>query len=408
MQPSEPQKLLAHLDTDGLIDFVQRLVRLRSVNDPAVGATEAAAAQAVIELAQSFGWHPIVDYVQPGRPNVIIQLHGDQPGPNLIFEGHTDVVSEGDGNLWSFDPYGGEIVDGQLRGRGSADMKSGLGAMLFAARALELSGELAGTLTLAALVDEEELMLGVKDFTSKGYADGAIGAIVCEPEAGEVCITQKGAIRLEVRFYGRIAHGAMPTKGINPIPAIGAILAFAQETEHALQQEHGEDPQLGAISITPTVLAAGSRVQLNLTPPTATVDFDIRTTPPLDHRALIEAFDHQVQSIAASFRARGEIEVIDDRPPTSIDAETPLVQAVVGAHTDVYGTNPAYGGVPGTTDGTILVRDAHLPVVVYGPGGKWIAHQADEYVEVNDIIGAAKVYLLAAHTLLHANSSQSS
>jgi succinyl-diaminopimelate desuccinylase len=105
MQSSEPQKLLAHLDTDGLIHFVQRLLQLRSVNDPMVGATEAAAAQAVIELAQSFGWHSIVDYVQPGRPNVIIELHGERPGPNLIFEGHTDVFSEGDGNLWSFDPY---------------------------------------------------------------------------------------------------------------------------------------------------------------------------------------------------------------------------------------------------------------------------------------------------------------
>jgi succinyl-diaminopimelate desuccinylase len=81
---------------------------------------------------------------------------------------------------------------------------------------------------------------------------------------------------------------------------------------------------------------------------------------------------------------------------------------VVGAHTEVYGTKPAYGGVPGTTDGTILVRDAHLPVVLYGPGGKWITHQADEYVEVDYIIRAAKVYLLAAHTLLKADLSQSS
>ncbi len=128
-------------------------------------------------------------------------------------------------------------------------MKSGLGAILFAARPLELIGELTGSLTLAALVDEEELMLGVKDFVAKGYANGAI-AIVCEPEAAEVCITQKGAIRLEVRFHGRIAHGAMTTKGVNRIAAIGSILAFAQETEQALQQEYGSDPQLGAISIT--------------------------------------------------------------------------------------------------------------------------------------------------------------
>ncbi len=201
--------------------------------------------------------------------------------------------------------------------------------------------------------------------------------MVGAPEAAAaraVIELQKGAIRLEVRFHGRIAHGAMPTKGINPIAAIGSILAFAQETEQAIQQGYGGDPQLGAISITPTVLTAGSRVQLNLTPPTATADFDIRTTPALGHCALIEAFDRQVQSIAASLGARGEIEVIDDRPLTSIDAETPPVRAVVGAHTEVYGTKPAYGGVPGTTYATILMRDAHLPVVLYRPGGNWIAH----------------------------------
>ncbi|MCL5973303.1 MAG: M20 family metallopeptidase [Ferrimicrobium sp.] len=400
MQPSPSNRFLEHLDTEALIGFVQHLVQIRSVNDPLVGATEDAAAQAVVEIAKSFGWEPIVEYVQPGRPNVIVQLKGEQPGPHLIFEGHTDVVSEGDRNLWSFDPYGGDIVDGQLRGRGAADMKSGLGAMLYAARALEQSGELAGSLTLAALVDEEGLMLGVKDFVAKGYADGAIGAIVCEPEAGEVCTTQKGAIRLEVRFRGRIAHGAMPDQGANPIPAVADILAFAKHTERRLRREYGADPLLGTISITPTALTAGSRIQMNLTPPIATADFDIRTTPPIDHATLIAAFRHEVRAIANASGTSGEIEVIDDRPPTSVTKEGPLVQAMVEAHRQVYGEAPAYGGVPGTTDGTILFRDAKLPVVVYGPGGKWIAHQADEYVNVSEIIGAAKVYLLAARALL--------
>ncbi|WP_276963436.1 M20 family metallopeptidase [Ferrimicrobium acidiphilum] len=401
MDTSSPSELFHYLDTDGLIDFAQRLVKIRSVNDPSSGSTEQDAAQAVIELATGFGWTPIVDYVRPGRPNVIIRLHGSAPGSHLIFEGHTDVVSEGSRDLWDFDPFGGDIVEGRLLGRGSADMKGGLAAMLYAARALELSGDLVGTLTLAALVDEEELMLGVKDFVAKGYAEDALGAIVCEPEAGEICITQKGAIRLEVRFHGRISHGAMPTQGINPIPALMDILDFAQRTELQLQTQHDTDPLLGAISITPTVLQAGSRVQLNLTPPVATADFDLRTTPLVDHDELVSSFVTEVQRIAAKTGCQGEVEVIDDRPPTSIAADAALVKSLSEAHRVVLANEPVLGGVPGTTDGTILHRDGHLPVVVYGPGGKWIAHQANEFVEVTEIIAAAKVYLLAARDLLH-------
>jgi succinyl-diaminopimelate desuccinylase len=95
-----------------------------------------------------------------------------------------------------------------------------------------------------------------------------------------------------------------------------------------------------------------------------------------------------------------EIEVIDDRPATSISEDHPMVSAVVSAHREVLGETPVFGGVPGTTDGTILWRDARIPVVVYGPGGKWIAHQADEFVEVEDMTRHADVYVTAALNFL--------
>jgi succinyl-diaminopimelate desuccinylase len=77
-----------------------------------------------------------------------------------------------------------------------------------------------------------------------------------------------------------------------------------------------------------------------------------------------------------------------------------VVEAVVAAHEEVLGETPQFGGVPGTTDGTILWRDAGIPVVVYGPGGKWIAHQADEFVEVEDMTRHAAVYVAAALNFL--------
>ena len=131
------------IDADALVRFTQELVRIPSVHDPHRGLNEEPAAELVAAQMRSFGWTPMFDLVAPGRPNVIAVVEGgDGPGPTLMFEGHTDVVTEGDG--WTVDPFGGEIRDGRLWGRGSADMKGGLAAMLFAGDALVRRGPFPG------------------------------------------------------------------------------------------------------------------------------------------------------------------------------------------------------------------------------------------------------------------------
>lgn len=382
------------IDREGLVEFTRRLVRIPSVNRPGQG--EAPVVAAVVELAQSWGWEPVVEEVAPGRPNCIIRLEGGLPGRTLLFEGHTDVVTPGDPEEWTHDPFGADLVDGRIWGRGSADMKGGLAAMLFAARAIESAGSFPGTIVLGVLCDEEEMMIGVHDFVRRGHARGVDGAIVCEPEAGEICITQKGAIRLRIDFEGRMAHGAMPHEARNPI---GAVLDFITEIRHIearYQADPGEHPNLGLTYLTPTHVAAGSLPQLNVIPATALLTLDVRTVPGVDHGELLS----EVGEVAARVSAKTGVEispsVLVDRPPTSTPVDDPIVAAVSAAHREVTGTEPVYGGVPGTTDGTILWRDGGLPVVVYGPGGKWIAHQADEYVEVDDLVHHADVYVAAA------------
>lgn len=380
------------IDHDGLIDFARALVRVPSVNDPARGRSEALAAALVAERMRGFGWSPVVEEVAPGRPNVVVVVEGRGPGPTLLLEGHTDVVTEGDPGAWSHDPFGAEVVDGRLYGRGAADMKSGLAAMLYAADALAREG-FGGRLVLAALVDEEGLMLGARDFVRRGHAVGVQAAIVCEPEGGEVCVAQKGALRLKVVAGGRMAHGAMPHQGLNPIPRLGAFLAACAEVEEELQRERGEHPLLGRDHITPTAVLAGSLDQLNVIPGQAEAVLDVRTTPGLDHHRLLAR-------LRQACPAGVEIGVIDERPPTETPPDHPLVRALVEAHRRVHGQQPPLGGVPGSTDGTILWRDAGVPIVTYGPGGKWIAHQLDEYIELEDLAAAAEVYLEAARLFL--------
>ena len=134
--------------------------------DPERGLNEQPAAELVEAQMQAFGWTPRVDVVADGRPNVIATIDGDRPGRTLLLEGHTDVVTEGDERAWSVDPFGAELRDGRIYGRGSADMKSGVAAMLFAADAVVRAGSFPGRIVVAALVDEEGMMSGVRDFVA--------------------------------------------------------------------------------------------------------------------------------------------------------------------------------------------------------------------------------------------------
>lgn len=388
------------IDRDALIAFTQALVRIQSVNRPEDGLSELAAAEYVAEWMRARGWQPIVEEVAPGRPNVICTLNGGEPGPTLLFEGHTDVVTEGDRSEWQRDPFGGEIVDGMLWGRGSADMKGGLAAMLFAAAALDDERPFAGRLVLAVLADEEGMMLGAKGFVAAGHARGVDAAIICEPEGGELCLTQKGAMRVRLTATGRMAHGAMPDQGINPLPALAAYIAAAADLEAELQARHGRDEHLGLPYVTPTVVRGGHPDQINVIPATGTLALDIRTTPLIDHEELIDRLRQLAGEIGKRTGTRLDLELIDDRPPTHTPADAPVAQALAAAHRAVVGHDALIGGVPGTTDGTILWRDAGIPVVTYGPGGKWIAHQANEHVAVDEIVTCAEVYLEAARRFL--------
>ncbi len=404
--------IIQHLDHHAMIDFLREFVRIPSVYLPTVaGANESAAAQFVYSILDEWNLNPIMWEVAPGRPNIVAELHGSLgPGVTLLMEGHTDVVTPGDYAAWKFDPFGAEIIDGKMYGRGTADMKGGIAAMLFAVRAIQLAGApFAGTIRLLIPVDEEGLMIGIKDIVAKGYATGARAAIICEPEQHEVCIAQKGALRLKLESFGRVAHGAMPEEGVNALSAMVYLLSRVMTIESTLRQQFGEHPLLGKIYVSPTVARApisGDASQINVLPDYCDAYLDIRTIPGVNHHdiiAQIQQFIDDVTSIDPTYTLR--VSIVDDRPSTEISAAHPLVQSLQHAHEQVYGTTPPFGGVPGSTDGTIIMRDAGVPVVVYGPGDKRIPHQPNEFVKINEVERAAEVYI---HTAIHFLNNQSS
>ena len=398
------QSPIPPVDAKAVVELARELIRIPSVAGREGG--ERAAAELVAITMSGFGWSPHLTEVAPGRTNVVATVDGGGgPGPTLALEGHLDVVTEGDRTAWTVDPFGAEIRDGRLYGRGAADMKAGVAAMLHGARALQRSGSFPGRLRLLALCDEEGMMLGAKRAVADGHLEGVSGVIICEPEGGEICPSSKGALRLRFDLAGRMAHGAMPELGRSPIPVASSLIQELAEVQAALQADPGAHPTLGMAYLTPTVVVAGSLDQMNVTPARAALAVDVRTIPGVDHARLLEDLRSRCARLGRTHEVAIELTVIDDRPPVEIGAEEPLVLALGRAHSELWGHSAPLGGVPGTTDGTIITRDTGIPTVVYGPGGKWIAHQADEFVEVEEIPRYADTYARAAQIFLSGRAS---
>lgn len=398
----------AAVDPELVLRHTRELVRIRSVWDEATGADESAAAGYVARALRELGLHVHVDEVAPGRPNVIADWHGRGfvagRDRTLLLEGHTDVVTEGDAARWSRDPYGAELEsdpDGgaRLYGRGSADMKAGVAAAIAALAAVRSAApDLPGRVRLGFVVDEEGLMAGIKHFIAGGWADEVDGAIVCEPEELELCLHQKGAMRLHVHAHGVMAHGAMPYAGVNPIAGLTRFLVAVAALQDEEQARLGAHPHLGLPWLTPTVVRAPVRgeAQHNVMPDQAYAALDVRTVPGQDHRALYERLRRDADAVEAAMpRLRLELDWFEDRPWTETPAADPLVEALEAAYPDVLGRPARHGGVPGATDGTFL-HVAGVPIVTVGPGDRTIPHQVDEFVRVDEAVAAARVYAAAA------------
>jgi succinyl-diaminopimelate desuccinylase len=406
MTRSEAREVAQSVDGDAVVALTQALVRMDSVAAPG-RPYEAGVAEFLADRLEGHGFAVTVTEVAPRRLNVVAEWDTGRPGKLLILEGHTDVVTEGDRAMWQRDPFSGEIADGKLWGRGSADMKGGLAAAIVAAETLKehaVSRHLSGTLRLLIPCDEEGMMAGIKRMVADGHhlrADGkpADGAIVCEPEELELCLFQRGGIRVAVTFTGRQAHGAMPYAGLNPIPALARFILEVRDWQTVLQLKLGEHAMLGLPWLTPTVLSAGSLPQLNVMHADATVALDIRTVPGVTHGEVHSQLQEMLTRLELEEGVSTAVEVIDDRPWTQTAADSEIVRALEEASRLTLGREPRYGGVPGTTDGTFLHK-AGVPIVTVGPGDREIPHQVDEFVRVDELVLSARLFAAAAALFL--------
>lgn len=397
-------QVVSFVDEQEVVRLTQELVRIPSVYRPdQPGGNEERVALFVADHLRNMGLEVYYEEVVPGRPNVIAIYDSGRPGKTLLFEAHTDVVTEGDREVWSYDPFGATIANGRIYGRGSCDTKGNLAAAICAVKAIQRSQQpFAGKILLCIPCDEEGMMIGIKDFIRRGWADQVDAAIICEPEENQLCITQKGAMRAILRTFGKMAHGAMPLTGINPNTRMAQAILELEELERKEMARLGEHPMLGWPSITPTILQAPVKgdAQINVVPDQCMTTLDIRTVPGQHHDVLQAEMQAILQRLGQEDdKFRATLEVIEERPWTLTAMEEEVVKAVASSYRELTGKEPVYNGVPGATDGTFLHK-AGIPILTTGAGDRHIPHHADEYVDIAQLVESTQLFALSALTFL--------
>lgn len=402
-----------------LVDFAATLVRIPTVNPPGEHYREAA--ETIGARLASFGFE--VDYPvaeasaehddRYPRVNVVGLRRGGAERPLLHLNGHFDVVPAGEG--WTVDPFGGEVRDGRLYGRGSADMKAGLAAAMYAAEAVRRAGvELGGSLEISGTVDEESGgFAGVAFLAESGRisVDRTDWVIIPEPlDVDRICVGHRGVYWFRVTAHGRTAHGSMPFAGVSAIDRMAALQErIRRELQPGLERRRTAMPVVpeaarrGTLNV--NAIRGGQAGEWPQTPCVAD-----RCEAIFDRRFLLETgFERtreEIRAILAAMEAEQpdcsfELEDLMVVHPTRTPDESPLVRSLGDSIAAVLGREATLVASPGTYDHKHVARIAGVEhCVAYGPGRLEQAHQPDEWCSVDELVDATRVLALTTLELL--------
>ncbi len=345
-------------------------------------------ASVTAELLEGWGFATTVQEVAPGRPNVVARLTGS--GPTLLLNGHLDTVGV-DG--MTIDPFGAELVDGRLTGRGSCDMKGGVASLMAAARRLGASGS-RPNLVVALTADEEHASVGMADLVDSGVT--ADLAVVCEPTSLRVMPAHKGFVWIRARFEGRAAHGSRPEVGVDAIRHAGLYLAALDGYAAALHARPAH-PLLGHGSFHAGTISGGTAESVY--PDRCELLLERRTMPGETVDAVMADFEGVLGSLSGTEPSlSASLECTLDRPGTEVPTDSVLVTGLLAAAAEL-GAPESVEGMTAWVDAAFL-NEAGIPAVCYGPGSIEQAHTVDEWIGVEEIAVCADVLESFARSLV--------
>lgn len=386
------KELVGAVQEAELVEYCREMVRIKSVNPP---GDEMAMAEYVANVLKSIGLEVKLLKHSSSRASVLAILRGSGQVPALLYSAHLDTVPLG-AEQWIHEPFAAETLDGKIWGRGSADMKGGLAALLVMAKIMANSGlSIKGDLIFAITAGEEIDSLGAKSVASYPGLGPVQAIIVPEPSYNDIYIAEKGALWLEISTYGKTAHGSMPALGKNAVMMMVKLIKGLEKISIPFESH----AMLGGFSMSINTISGG--IKTNVVPDRCVVSIDMRTVPGQDHHDIMARFQGLIKDLGKhdpDFKAA--IEISNDRPPIETSPEEPVVKMMVDIVADITGELPIPKGVNYYTDAATLTPAFKAPMIICGPGHPGLAHQPNEYVEIEKLVQAAKIYTAATHQFL--------
>lgn len=362
-----------------VVSLLQHLVRIPSVNPENLPGTEltgeAEIANFLSGWLEGLGAEVTLEEIRPGRPNLIARFAPMDGRPRILFGPHLDTVGVGG---MTVDPFGGEIREGRLWGRGASDTKGPMAAMLWALKQTrDFQSKSPVAFDFVAFMGEESNQWGSKDF-AKNHGHEYTFAIVGEPTSMEVVHVTKGSLWTTLKASGKAAHSSQPHKGEN---AIIKLVKALDTLDHHLGGKLSAftHPVLGPSTLNVGVIAGGSRP--NIVPDAATAVIDIRITPSL---AATGGALKLLGETIADFDLPIEIVNPHENPPMETPADHPVIQALLA-------NGSSLAGAPWFSDAAHL-SNGGIPSICIGPGSIDQAHTIDEFIDIKALEDGAAFF----------------
>lgn len=365
------------MTTLDVVELTRALVAQDTINPP---GNEERCANYLAGLLEPAGFEVETLSFEEGRANLVARRGGRNGAKPICFTGHLDTVPLG-GESWSVDPFGGEVIDGRIYGRGTTDMKGGVVAMVIAA--INTAEQLEDTpgVVLVLTGGEETGCDGAKSLCEKPEYLGEAGAIVVgEPTSNKPLIGHKGALWLNAVARGVTAHGSTPELGVNAVYAASRAVTKLEDFGFNFPPHE----MMGSPSLNVGRMQGG--ININSVPDHAEFDVDIRTVPGQDHANIREHLENYLG---------GDVELAAtvDVGAVISDPEDAWVQSIFAALSERFGIAPDVATAKYFTDASVLTPAyGSPPTLVLGPGEAAVAHKTDEYCDVAKLYQAVEIY----------------
>ena len=352
------------------------LIRFDTINPP---GQEEACTRHLEKLLVDAGFACSIVPLAEGRPNLVARIGGSDGKPPLAFTGHTDTVPLGL-KPWSVPTHDGLIRDGRVWGRGASDMKAGVAA--FVAAAIEMAPRLAGApgIVLYITAGEETGSAGAFKLAERGMRGEAGALVVAEPTSNRPLCGHKGAMWLKAITQGVTAHGSMPDQGVNAVYAAARAVGKLEAFDFNVARH----PIMGGATLNVGTVTGG--INVNSVPDRAEIGIDMRTLPGMDHARLRE-------QIASYLGPEVEIATMVDVEGVWTDPNDPWMRDVFAISEAERKVVSKVEAAPYFTDASALTPAlGSVPTTILGPGPAHLAHQTDEWCEVERIVEAQQIY----------------